>query len=163
MSDTEQSQDLDSILNEYESKTQPQPESNELNEKVDKIYEAFQTQQQQETEADIEAAVNTVKGELDVDPDFIRGYLEVTASKDEEFKNAFLNRKASPAKYQQALGKIQEKITENFSRLDKKATQDTQEMVAAVSGNSQSNEQPEQAPDYSKMSDADFQKALENI
>jgi hypothetical protein len=163
-SDTGQSQDLDSILNEYDSKTQPPQAESQANDKLDKIYEAFQAQEQERLEQDINAAVETVNNE--VDPDLVRGFLEIHASKDEDFKNAFANRKANPQKYQQALNKAKEAFNERVekivSKIDRKATEDTQEMVAAVSGNSSSKSEPEQ-PDFAKMSDEDFQKALSEI
>lgn len=154
-------QDLDSILNEYDSKTRVEPkQSDGLESKVDHIYQAFQAQEQERTEADINAAVGTIKGEVDIDPDLIRGYLEVTASKDKDFAQAFQNRKSDPTAWNKHLSKAQERFNEMFSKIDRKATEDTQELVSAVTGSNQSKPRPEGAPDYSNMSDQEFQAEL---
>lgn len=157
-------QDLDSILNEYESKTrQEPPKSDGLESKVDQIYQVFQQQEQEKTEADINAAVTSVKGDIDIDPDLVRGYLEVTASKDKDFQKAFENRKSNPTQWNKALEKVQGTFNEMFSKIDRKATEDTQDLVSAVTGSNQSKPRPEEAPDYSKMSNAEFNAEMRKL
>ena len=161
----EGAQDVDSILNDYESKTQPQPASapegwDKVVSFVDQELAEKEARLAKEEQADIESAYKSIKGETDIDDDLAHGFLLAEAAKNADVAKAFEARKSNPEGWAKALEGISAKLQDKISNVDRKATDDTNSMVAALTGSNKTNSKPDEAPDFTKMDDAEFNKAM---
>lgn len=160
--ETQKTQDLDSILNEYETKTQPAPAKVE----VDGLQEAvafINDVKAEKEQSHIKESVNKIIGESGIDYDVAYGYLLAKANSDSAIDEAYKNSLSNPKEWEKVLSNLSGELKEKFPDIDRKATEDTEEMVAAVTGSKQSTKAPDESPNYSGMSNQEFQKELDKL
>jgi DNA-binding ferritin-like protein len=161
--------DIDSLIGQYEQGTQQQDTQSQsaqqgsVPEGFEDVVNFARSFQQEKQEQAIQEVVKTVKGDYQLGDELVRGYIEVEASKDKTIADAFANRVADPKAWQAKQSQLMEGFKKQFPTIDEKATQDTNELMAAVAGSKETNPGPDQAPAYEKMSDADFRKETFNM
>lgn len=155
-------QDVDAALNEYEASVQPQSKQPNQPEGMEEVLNYIRSQQTNELETELSNVSEFVKGDLSIDLDIARGFIEYQASKDNDLKQAFIQRHTNPMGWKKAQEKLKKQFTNKFPSIDEKATNDTNEMVAAVSGSTNTQES-DTSIDYTKLSDEDFQKEIMKI
>jgi hypothetical protein len=158
---------LDSLLDEFKQKTEPQKpavSTEDFSEVVQYVKQQQVESVKKETEEGISSAVASIKEGLDVSvPDrAIRGMLFDLAESNEEFVNAFNNRNNNPQAWNKVLKAFQKEVADEF-QIDPGATNDREALKQAVHSSKSETQPTEEQPDYSKMSDADFQKALNDL
>lgn len=114
---------------------------------------------QQRFQQDMQATIKDVRGDLPsdlYDDDFVQAWIDARATKDPRLANAWVNRDADPKKFGQVKAALGKEFAKKYGRLpDRQATEDREAVTAAVRG--ASTKAPEgKAPDYSKMTDAQF-------
>lgn len=174
MSESEDKTELDSLLNEYQEenqsdknetqqttqskqKTQPtaQPDTD-----TKEVIEYVKQEQRRKYDEEVNGLATEVRGEIKVSDKIARAFIEAEASTDQAISNAWINRFQNPAAWNKAKEVLQNRFKEQFKNddIDQKATQDTQEMLSAVTNSSSSKKTPEQPPKFEKMTDSDFSK-----
>lgn len=154
-------QDVDSILSEYEKGTTQQPDLSSLTAKVDKVVNHFEAEQNARYQQDIDNSVSFIKeaGELKTSDKVVRSFLEYQASQDPDLQKAFERRYVDPAGWKKAQQNVAENLKAELGiNVDDKATQDTNDLVAAMSSSQKTDKQPEQEPDFATMTDEQFQR-----
>lgn len=111
---------------------------------------------------DMNETIKKVRGELDstlFDDTLVEAWLDAQARADSRLSNAWVNRHANPKAFEKVVEGLGRTFVKKYGNLpDKAATEDRAVVTAAVRG--ASTKAPEgAAPDFSKMSDAEFQKA----
>lgn len=154
--------DLDSLLSEYEGGQQEKPKSEDLSERV-KFLEEQNVREQAET--DVNTAVDKICGQLDFDvpKDTIKALLEGKA-KDQRLLSAFTSRHDNPKGWD----KVVDATAKEFNKLFKgittdKQTTDSHDALASAVANSKTTSSSEKEVDWSKLSDAEFQKMAASI
>lgn len=112
-----------------------------------------------ESTTDINKAVEKISGEIDVKipQKAIKGMLFDMANEDKRISDAFDNRYNDPKTWDKVLKAVSKEIGKEFKGLpDQKLSNDRELVTAAVRGASKTTVEDE-APDFSKMSDAEFQ------
>ncbi len=96
---------------------------------------------------------------------FMHTYLDNAAKQDQRLTNAWLNRKADPRTYRDAVEKLGRRFRNEVVAqvIDRGATEDREAVTAAVRGSSGRVPEGPAAPDYSRMSDADFAKEKDRV
>jgi len=103
----------------------------ELQQEIQRVREREKAEQQ--AEKDINEAVKTVKGELNVPDTWVRGILEREAMSDERFYNAFVNRDKNPQTWNKILKAKNREIAKTFGgSVDKEASQSADAVESAV-------------------------------
>ena len=160
--------DLDKLLNEYDTSTKPDPKPQPQQKSALEQWAERKMFEEQigEVNTSISTAVEAIKGGLKDAPvqiadELIEGYLHRQAFKDPKVKQAFEQRNANPATWQQTLTEIGANL-KNVVSVDPDANAGRQAVEAAVKG-SKTTETTEEAPDYANMSDEDFMKATSNL
>ena len=160
-------QDMDSILNDYESKTQPKQSAPEGWDKVVSFIDEARAEKEarlaEETRVEIESAYKPMAEEYGIDEDLAHGFLLAQADRNPDIAKAFESRKSDPAGWQKALESVKGKLAEKMQNIDRKATDDTNQMVAALTGSNKTKSKSDEAPKYEKMSDAEFNKAVSDL
>jgi len=160
--DESSAQDLDSILNEYESKTveQPavEPQADKRDQFLDMMISDFQEKDQSKTQSAIADAATALKTESGSDlPDyFMKGLLEQKAAEDPRFADAFLKRAQDPNGWDRVVKAFGKQVRHDLDNVpDKKVTEDREALTAAV--RSAQTQQTQSTPDIGGMSNADFE------
>ena len=148
---------LDDLLNEYESE-KPKVEQPTTESDNSELLEYVREQRAERTEEEINAATKSIAEAMDVKvgEGVIRAMLETKARGDERVVNAFLNRKSNPKGWDKVSKALAREFSEEFP--DPSATSDADAVVSAVHSASTRAPEPETAPDFSSMSDAEFFK-----
>lgn len=114
---------------------------------------------QQRFQQDMKATIHDVRGDLPADlydDDFVQAWIDAQAAKDARLATAWVNRAADPKKFGQVKAALGKEFAKRYNRIpDKQATEDREAVTAAVRGASTSAPSGK-APDYSKMTDAQF-------
>ena len=158
--------DLDTLLNEYdEGTTTAQPAATNDLSKVTAYVERKEREEiAAQTEKDISGAVGVLKGSVDSLPErLLRGAIHDKAAEDDRFLNAYENRHKNPQGWNKVLGALGEELKAELMPVDQKATDDSNALIAAMSGSETKQPEPDTPPDYQRMSDTDFQKSLSEI
>ena len=143
--------DLDSLLREYEEKTEPKVEPQANPDKIAKVLSYIEEQEARQAEQALNDAitnsVKTVKSGLDLGfemPDkYIEGILHSIAAKDKRFLNAFQQRDSNPSGWEKALKAVSKDMQKDFAAVDHQATQDREAVTSAIRGAKQSTAQDE--------------------
>lgn len=168
--------DLEALLQQFdtnaERKPEPvtasKPEQTPGTEQIDpkKIAADVRAEIEADTrfKSDVAKTVTAIRGDVDpeiADDRFVRAYLDAEAEADPRLAQAFRERNTKPREFAKVTEQLAKKFAAKFSRLpDKAATEDHEAVAAAVRG--ASNRAPEgKAPDYSKSSNHDFRKSVE--
>lgn len=115
---------------------------------------------------DMDKTIADIRGDLDpdiADNDLVESWLDVQARKDPRLAKAWADRNANPKQFDRVKAELGKALKAKFSKLpDRQATEDREAVTAAVRG--ASNRAPEtKAPDFSKLSDNDFQKEKDKL
>ena len=155
------SDDLETLLNEFQEETKPAPKTDKVEEAVNWINEERARKAQEEVKSDIESAVKTIGDTLDLDVKptarVIRGLLRDIAEDDPAIQKAFDHRYANPQAWASAQKRAARLIKEELS-IDQQTTSDRNAITSAVKSASTKQPTPEKAPNLSKMSDREFQQ-----
>jgi hypothetical protein len=159
--------DLDTLLQEYDTSTKPAPETKPQKTALEQWAEREMAKQQRhELQDGIKSAVEQVKGGLGETPvkitdTLIEGFLHKRAADDPRVQQAFQEREANPQNWNRILSGIGKDLKDELS-IDTSATQDRAAVEAAVSGTKTTDTEPD-APDYANMSDEDFAKITASL
>lgn len=162
--------DLDKLLAQYDE-TQPArtpepatpataaPAADQVKDASAEVLAAAQEVRTHRFQTDMNATIKDVRGDLPpdlYDDDFVASWIDTQAKKDPRLANAWVNRNADPKKFGQVKAALGKEFAKRYGRIpDKQATEDREAVTAAVRGSS--TKAPEgKAPDYSKMTDAEF-------
>lgn len=161
--------DLDTLLNEFDEGTKPapaatQPErkpeaASETKEASADILAAASEIRQERFQRDMTATIKDVRGDLPsdlYDDDFMQAWIDTQAKKDPRLANAWVNRNNNAQQFARVKAALGKEFAKRYGKLpDRQATEDREAVTAAVRG--ASTKAPEgKAPDYSKMTDAEF-------
>lgn len=155
------SDDLDSLLNEFaeETKTEsPKVALNDVQEVVSYVQEERAAKAEQTTKADIDAAVDSIADNLDIEVPskrIIRGLLQDIAANDKAIQQAFAQRKENPQAWKAALKRATNEMKEELS-VDREATSDREALTSAVRSASTKQPEPQEEVDLGSMTDTQF-------
>lgn len=110
-----------------------------------------------QSEEDANALAKAVKGEVEVDLDLVKGWLDNKAAKDERLTKAWLARDRSPKDW----AKVQAQLARDFQKMfsgnvDAKASSDVDAAMAAVGSAPAPSGDTGDTPKYGSMNDAEF-------
>lgn len=158
--------DMDALLQEYEEapkEAAPKEANNDMSEVMEYIKTQKAESEAAQSEKDIATAVDSLKQGLNVKiPDrLLRGAIHEKAAGDQRFINAYQQRGSNPAGWNKVLKGLQQEILADFDNIpDQQATNDRNAVISAVQGSTNKTPEPTSPPNYGKMSDADFDKAM---
>ena len=166
----ETAQDLDSILNEYESaQATPQQKSEpDVKALAEKLNALEQERVAERTQKDIQSAIGTVKDGLDIQmPDeVIEGILYAKADKNAKFRQAWNERHTNPTGFNKVLKAVQAELKKNFASMpDKSVNDDREALASAVRGSKSTTVETQDfdAKSIAKKSDREFQAYLREL
>lgn len=158
---------LDALLSEFDSETKPQPApqpvapaAGQPNDQVTARLAALENRLLAEKNTkDFASALNKVKGDFDIPEWAVRGWLNEQAEKNPRVNDIWNNRELDPRKAEKLLAGLHnefQKVAPKLKGPDPIATADRAAVAAAVKGTStKAPDAP--APDYGKMSAAEFE------
>lgn len=168
--DARDDDDLDQLLSQYEeeqpgaSKSEPEakPGTEADYSRLASEVEALKKQQHEERVAkEVDDLVDQIRGESEVSPRLVRGWLDQIARENPKLANAYFNPNAGTKERQKIQNGLAKEFHKEFSgsRIDPKATEDRAAVTAALRGASK------QAPGdddideaaVAKMTDAEFE------
>lgn len=175
--EAESAPDLDSILQQYdaeaskaETTAQPTPETAtipDLKAINARINEFENRVAMEDYKKDMGEFVKKVRGELDsdiFDDVMIEAFVDAQARKDPRLTKAWLNRKTDPKSIEKIAKAMNKSFSDKFSRLtDRKITEDTEAVVAAVRGASTKTPGQDKPVDFKKLSDREFNKLQNSL
>ena len=103
---------------------------------------------------EINAAVVDIKGDLDVEEEYVRWKLEELAKNDTRVWKAFLARNSNPKAWNAITKKLQEEFTDKFS---KPVIDDKEKIASAVHSATQRSGSTADDVNIKQMSDVDFE------
>lgn len=172
-----QGDDLDTLLKDYDTSTakpdtsSAKPEqtpgaADDLKNTLEQVKGYVTQAQTLQFKADMKKTVDSVRGDLpsDIfDDDLVEAYLDGEARKDPRLAKAWTDRHANPKQFEKVVAGLQKAFSSKFSKLpNREATEDREAVTAAVRG--ASNRAPEEkAPDFTRMSDAEFAAAKDKM
>lgn len=168
-------EDVDSLLNEWESHADSATESSAEAEKqgeqsddetkalLNELRQEREERIRQKTEQDVQQAVSSIKEglETEVPDELIEGYLYREAAKDSRFLSAFQSRHKEPEKWNRLIKAMSGNLNKRMSsQVDQSVTDDRDAVASAVRS---AQKAPAQAEGYSdkdlaNMSDSEFNK-----
>jgi hypothetical protein len=167
--------DLETLLKQFDTNVQQdkpaatsKPEQKPGTETIDpkKIADDVRAQIEADNrfKTDMSSTVKSVRGDLDADrydDDMVADWIDRQAKNDPRLAQAWRERHSKPQEFAKVTSGLAKKFSDKFGKLpDKAATEDREAVTAAVRG--ASNRAPEgKAPDYSKSSNHDFKKSVE--
>jgi len=160
--------DLDTLLKEFDTETtrspepaQPAPAAPAANDTAvanETVLSEAKFIRQQRFQKDMDDTIKKVRGDLPeelFDGPLVQAWINARAEKDERLANAWANRHADPKKFEQVVGALGKQFSKYGKLPDKNATEDREAVSAAVRG--ASHQAPGgKAPDFSRMTDAEF-------
>lgn len=165
--------ELDALLSQYDSEskattTEPdsKPEQKPGTEQIDPKAIAARVRAELDAETryerDMGATIKTIRGELDpevFDDALLKGWINSQAEDDPRLQTAWKDRHKNPQQFAKVQEQLAKKFAAKFSKLpDRAATEEREAVTAAVRG--ASHKAPEgKAPDYSRMSNAEYREA----
>lgn len=163
---TDAQDSLESALSEFDEATQPKKEATQSND-VQQLVEIMKNERQEriarETNEAIANAVVNVKGDLDIDNDIVEGFILKMSQRDPRIVKAFDSRNQSPDMWDRVQKQLSKDLQKRIGqRVDAQITTDREAVAAAVKGASKTKQSTEDY-DFKKMSDADFNNALQEM
>lgn len=174
----DQDADLDTLLKEFETSgagatTQTQPEqktgADDETDVAKRLQELESRQKQWEAEQneakikqEVDALVANIRGDSNVSDRIIRGWIDQRARENPKLGDIYF--RGSAKERERLTATMAREFHKEFSgsSVDGRATEDREAVTAAVRG--ASTKAPEgKAPDYSKMTDAEFAKEKEKL
>lgn len=162
----EQDVDWEKLLSEYDPKPAPStPEANtnqndDLRSEVEHLKAQLESVQDRGNKADIADLISTVKGEMDLPAYAVRGFIDEQAESDPRIREAFNQRDTNPTAYNKVVKALGKKFaSENKSRIDPAATEDSAAVDAALKG-SQTTAPETPPPDYSRLSNGEYRQKI---
>lgn len=165
--------DLDTLLDQFKQE-QPEPEAKpktEPEQKLDtgavkRLETLEKTLAEERFQRSIQPVLKRVRGDIPAEvlgDDEILDLLDGRAKRDPRLQQAWLNRDKNPAAWSKIEQNLGRELSKKFSKLpDQGATDDREAVAAAVRG--ASTKAPEgKPPDFSKMSDNQFQAEKEKM
>lgn len=162
--------DLDTLLAEYDQQVRPAPTPQTQPEQksgTDAIAKPAADPDVAEVKRyifkqDMDKTVKSVRGDLDAGyfkDSLVKAWIEAQAEEDPRLGLAWANRHSNPKQFEKVVDTLGRKFSSEFGKMpDKQATDDREAVTAAVRG--ASHKAPEgKAPDYSRMSNAEFREA----
>lgn len=153
--------DVDTLVSNYKQEMKPASGQQYKPEDVNAIASFVKQQQQEAQQKEIDSAINsavgTIKeglGDLKISEKMIKRYMNGMASEHQDLVDAFNARNDNPKAWAEAQKKVLTEIKDEFS-IDNEVTEDREALIAAVRGTS-SKPVTEEAPDFSSMSDREF-------
>ena len=157
-------QDLDSLLQEFETSAKPAPApqavpASQNAELAEVKRELADIRFQREIEPILKGVRGDIPSDVISDAEFI-DLLDGRAKRDPALRNAYAERQANPRKWAQIQKALNAEYTKKFQpRVDAAATADKEAVAAAVRGTS-TKAPEEKAPSYGSMNNSEFQKEL---
>lgn len=162
--------DVDALLNTFESSVKPAPEPKPQPKPEPKAGTDATTPQPDPAVAEVRAyirkqdmtkTVAAVRGDLDPerhDDRLVEAWLNVRATEDPRIANAWVNRHNSPQAFEKIVAHLGREFQKKYGNLpDKQATEDREAVTAAVRG--ASTKAPEgKAPDFAGMSNSQYRE-----
>lgn len=115
-------------------------------------------------EQDLKNTIVDVRGDLKVDDKIVKGWLFAEADDDPRIGAAFANRSRNPGAFKRVVSGLRSKFAKEMkaqATRDDDASKDRDAVANAVRGASTSKAPEKAAPDYAKMSDAEFAATVE--
>ena len=170
--------ELDKLLSEFTTQTtsqtpqqtaQPEPKAgtdSDLKTVLDEVKGLRTERAQERFQRDMGETIKNVRGDLDpefFDDALVRGWIDAQAEQDTRLATAWANRHANPKQFQKVVETLGRNFSKKFSKLpDRGATDDREAVSHAVRGASK--QAPDgQAPDYSRMTDAQLREAKDKL
>lgn len=131
---------IDDALAEFDksaSKPKPEPKTEtetepDLKAELQFLREEREARQAERVQKDLSETVKKVKGDSDIDDDFVEGWLDAKARKDPRVREAWLKRAENPAAFDKVLEGLSTEFSEKIKpKIDREAT-DTEESVRAA-------------------------------
>lgn len=162
----EQEPSLDDIFNEYDEKSgdteQRQQKTESSRESSGLTPEEIEEIRAERQRKAVDSAIRDVKGDDDWDDELVEGILHARAVRDPRISEAFMNRSRNPERWQSVAKAIRKDIAKKLSPVDQRATDDHEAVAAAVRGAS-TKAPEEEAPDFSGMTDSEFERMKSNL
>jgi len=115
---------------------------------------------------DMDKTVKSIRGDLDpemFDDATVRGWINARADDDPRLAQAWVNRHNNPKQFEKVVTQLGRDFQKKFSKMpDKGATEDRDAVTAAVRGAS-TRAPAGQAPDFSRMTDREFQAEKDKL
>lgn len=163
--------DLDSLLAQFDESApkpsepaKPEPRAAAADDDAavaaNEVFKARDEIRQDRFKRDMNDTIGKVRGDLPsdfYDDTFMRAWIDARAEGDPRLGTAWAQRHDNPAKFKQVVGALGKEFAKKYGKLpDRQATEDREAVTAAVRG--ASTRAPEgKAPDYSKLTPAEFQ------
>ena len=152
--------DLESLLAEFEQSDTPEakPDSttdDDLKAKVDRLEKKLDDTQNHQA---LQGVIKNVKGDLDVDEDFVEAWLTMKARKDPRNEEAYVNRHKNPEKFAKLEKAWNKELGQKFPKLDTNVTDDVEAVASAVRGAATKAPADDDIPDVGSMSDTQFEQ-----
>lgn len=162
-----QTESLDDLLNQYSKEFDTEtaePQAQGTTDDVDKerIKAFMEKYEREETDRSVKTAAQTIINALgndvpvSVTEDFIIDLLHGKAARDRRFLNAYMMRNQKPEDWNKVLKGYAGQLKKDFGTpIDRKVTDDVEAVATSIRGRQTSTE--DNAPNFTKMSDRDFQ------
>jgi hypothetical protein len=155
--------EFDSAI-EDQAQATPEPGGGPSNDEVlRELQEVKQRLTQREYQDAMGNLVESVRGDLGVPDNWVRGWINAEAESNPKLQRAWDNQRTDPAGFKRvvaALGKKFAKEYEGVTAIDANATADREAVTQAVRGSSNKAPEGGNAPDYSGMGDAEAREAI---
>lgn len=160
--------DLDTLLNEWDSpegkqaepeKKPEQPPADNSDPRLDYLYNAAVSREIDDT---VDRLMEGVAGDIEIDREAARDWLEGRASRDQRVARAFLGRSTNPSSWQKTQAALAKDFASRFKvkSKDEDNSPDKEAAAAYVRGSSTKETPAKQVTekDLAKMSDAEFRR-----
>src|SRR5512139_1927175 len=172
-----QTPDLNSFLQEFEAETkaptQPapapaatQPTAAELLQMKLEIDDLRREKATEREKADIEGIIKDFKGDKALPDYVVNGWINHVAGSDQRIVTAFNQRHTNPQAWKKVQAGLKAQFENEVKKLggtDTEVTSDRMAVAAAVKGASSTKAPEAKAPDYGRMSDAEFRELKKNL
>lgn len=154
---------LDSFNKEFDQGTKEAPKVDAKDTTIAELTSRVDYLMNQMNSTDVDKAVDAVAkhiGEdLTIPKRAIRGILNDMAIEDPRLRKAYENRRSDPAGWNKVLKAAGKAIRNEFSGLpDKKLTDDREAVAATIRGASKTSSSEDDTPNFSKMSDSEYEE-----
>ncbi|MGI9506070.1 MAG: hypothetical protein ACR2RE_23770 [Geminicoccaceae bacterium] len=167
---------VDELLKQFETATEPeQPDpakaatdltADDVKSVVSWANEERVRRSTERVEKDIAEAVETVKGELDIDPGIVRDLMYGRASTDSRFMRAFQQRHTSPEAWMEVQKAFGRELAAKFkpgATTDPDLSDDRAALESAVRSAATRPTGDDAPPDFASMSDAEFARHQKKV
>ena len=159
-------QDLDSLLREFEDDepeksssektTTENPKKEDSGELTSFVRDMREKYIRDETEKGMTEVTKSIKGDLPIADDLVRGLLEVRAIKNPKIANAYVNRHKNPDAWKGVEGNLRRELKGMIENLSDKSGASKQKVMEAV--RNVQTQSPADTPDFTKMNNSQFEQ-----